>query len=82
LTLNIRPVEATSRIELVVRHALPWAQVQVVFENGVKTRHAKRLGIAVFFYLRPATGVHVAVARSGGEKAVARQYSETISLAV
>ena len=82
LTLNIRPVEATSRIELVVRHALPWAPVQVVFEGGVKTRSANRLGIAVFSYLKPVQGVHVAVARSGDQKAVARQYSETFHLAV
>lgn len=81
LTLNIRPVEATSRIELVVRHALPWAPVKVVFEGTTKTRSANRLGIAVFSYLKPVAGVHVAVARSGSQKAVARQYSETVHLA-
>jgi hypothetical protein len=82
LTLNIRAVEQTNRIELVARHAAPGAVVRAIFENGIRTRTANQLGIAVFSYVRPAAGVHVAVATSGAERATARQYSETFHLGV
>ena len=82
LTLNIRSVEMTNRIELVARHAMPGAVVSAIFENGIKTRTANQLGIAVFSYVRPPFGVHVAVATSGTERATARQYSETFHLGV
>lgn len=82
LTLNVRAVDTLNRIELVVRHAVPGAPVQAVFERVVKSRPANALGVAVFSYLRPPTGVHVAVATSNGDRASARQYSETFHLGI
>jgi hypothetical protein len=83
LTLNVRSVvttHPTHRIEFVVRHAAPHAQVNVVFEDVHKSLAANTSGIAVFSFISPVSGVHVAAATSGGARVTARQYIERFRL--
>ena len=83
LTLNVRSVVSTHpthRIEFVVRHAAPHAQVNVVFEDVHKSLAANTSGVAVFSFISPLSGVHVAAATSGGARVTARQYIERFHL--
>lgn len=83
LTLNIKSLERVGTgtdIEFIVRHARPGTNVKVKFEEVSKIKQANTQGIAVFSFDGPRTGIHLAAAYSGSERARTTVYLPAASL--
>ncbi len=83
LTVNVKSFtngENGNRVEFIVRHAKPGTSVRMNFEDEQKSKNAGSNGIAVFSFVAPTSGVHIAAAYNRAERASTTLYVADASL--